>query len=136
MRRPDTGFLRYTLLTFVLLALAGCNASARLPETAGFGPHPDLPDPDPTLIPTVNIAPAIGWPAGTTPRAAPGLKVQALATRLEHPRWLYVLPNGDVLVAETDAPPKPDDNRGLKGWLTRWYQKRAGSGTPSADRIT
>lgn len=136
MRRPNTWFLPYALPTLVMVALAGCNASARLPESAGFGPHPELPDPNSTLIPTVNIAPAIGWPAGTTPRPASGLKVRALATRLEHPRWLYVLPNGDVLVAETDAPPKPDDNRGLKGWLTRHYQKRAGSGTPSADRIT
>ena len=119
-----------------MVALAGCNASARLPESAGFGSHPELPDPNSTLIPTVNIAPAIGWPARTTPRPASGLKVQALATKLEHPRWVYVLPNGDVLVAESDAPPKPDDNRGLKGWLTRHYQKRAGSGTPSADRIT
>ena len=136
MRRPNTWFLPYALPTLVMVALAGCNASARLPESAGFGPHPELPDPNSTLIPTVNIAPAIGWPAGTTPRPASGLKVRALATKLEHPRWLYVLPNGDVLVAETDAPPKPDDNRGLKGWLTRHYQKRAGSGTPSADRIT
>jgi glucose/arabinose dehydrogenase len=136
MRRPDSRFLPYTLLLSVILALVGCHASARLPEAAGFGPRPELPDPNPTLIPTVNIAPAVGWPPRTTPRAAPGLKVQALATNLKHPRWLYVLPNGDVLVAETDAPSKPDDNRGLKGWLTRRYQKRAGSGTPSADRIT
>jgi glucose/arabinose dehydrogenase len=78
----------------------------------------------------------MGWPPGATPVAAPGTTVHALAQGLEHPRWLYVLPNGDVLVAETDAPPKPDDNKGIKGWLTKRVMKRAGSGELSANRIT
>ena len=59
-------------------------------------------------MPTVNIAPAKGWPIGATPTAAPGLAVNAYASGLDHPRWLYVLPNGDVLVAESNAPPKPE----------------------------
>ena len=71
-----------------------------------------------SLIPTVEIAPAVGWPAGATPAAAAGLTVTAFASGLDHPRWLYVLPNGDVLVAETNAPAKPDDAKGLKGWIT------------------
>ena len=123
-------------LLLLFLTAAGCREAARLPASAGFGPHPVLPDPTQTLIPTVNIAPAEGWPAGAAPKAVQGLAVHALAENLKHPRWLYVLPNGDVLVAETDVPPKPDDNRGIKGWFTRRVQRRAGSGTPSANRIT
>ena len=76
-----------------------------------------LPPPHKTLIPTVHIAPAKGWADGDKPVAAAGLAVTAFATGLDHPRWLYVLPNGDVLVAETNAPPKPDDGKGIKGWV-------------------
>jgi glucose/arabinose dehydrogenase len=124
------------LLAVVASACVACRESARLPASAGFGPTPTLPTPDPSLVPTVNIAPAKGWPDGVTPLAAPGLAVHALARGLDHPRWLYVLPNGDVLVAETDTPPKPDDNRGVKGWIAKRVMKKAGSGDHSANRIT
>ncbi len=93
------------LASFSMLGLAACGERATLPVQAGIGPQPTLPSPNPTLIPTVNIAPAKGWPAGTTPTAAAGLAVSAFATGLDHPHWLYVLPNGDVLVTETNAPP-------------------------------
>ncbi len=102
----------------VCLALGGCE-SARLPFGAGTGPTPQLPPPDSSLIPTVHIAPADPWPEGSGPTAAPGLAVAAFARGLDHPRWLYVLPNGDVLVAETNAPPKPDDGKGIKGWIMK-----------------
>lgn len=119
-----------------LLVLAGCGVRARLPVDAGMGPDPALPPPNPALIPTVDIAPAAGWARGGKPVAAAGLKVQAFARGFDHPRWLYVLPDGDVLVAETNAPPRPQDASGLRGWLMRLIQKRAGAGVPSADRIT
>ena len=77
-----------------------------------------------------------GWPAGAKPLAAAGTAVAAFATALDHPRWLYVLPNGDVLVAETNAPPKPDDGKGIKGWIMKRLKAKAGAGTPSANRIT
>jgi len=114
----------------------GCGDVATLPVKAGMGPQPTLPPPKHTLLPTVNIAPAKGWPAGVMPDAAPGFAVNAYANGLEHPRWLYVLPNGDVLVAETNAPPKPEDGKGIKGWFMKRTMKRAGSGVPSANRIT
>jgi len=88
------------------------------------------------MLPTINIAPARGWPVGTTPTPAAGLAVAAYANGLDHPRWLYVLPNGDVLVAETNAPPKPEDGKGIKGWVMKKAMKRAGAGVPSANRIT
>ena len=89
------------------LTLSGCGDSSKLPENATTGPDPKLPPPQHALLPTVKIAPAKGWPDGAKPKPRQGLSVQAFATGLDHPRWLYVLPNGDVLVAETNAPPKP-----------------------------
>jgi glucose/arabinose dehydrogenase len=119
-----------------MLALAACGDVAQLSVSAGSGPQPVLPEPKTALIPTVNIAPAKGWPDGATPHAANGLRVAAFASRLDHPRWLLALPNGDVLVAETNAPPKPEDGKGIRGWAMRLVMKRAGAGVPSPDRIT
>jgi glucose/arabinose dehydrogenase len=118
------------------LALTACGGTARLPLDAGVGPNPQIPTPDKSLIPTLNIAPAKGWGDGQQPVAAPGLAVTAFASGLDHPRWVYVLPNGDVLVAETNAPPKPEDGKGIRGWVQKKIMKRAGSVTPSANRIT
>ena len=119
----------------VLLAGAACE-KASLPREADVGPAPTLPPPKKALVPTVEIAPALGWPPGAKPASATGTEVDAFATDLAHPRWLYVLPNGDVLVAETNAPPKPDDAKGVRGWLMKQTMKRAGSAGPSANRIT
>jgi len=128
--------IAYPLLGLLALSFAGCSEMARLPFEAGVGPQPTLPPPNPTLLPTLHIAPAKGWPAAATPVAAAGLAVKALATGLDHPRWLYVLPNGDVLVAESNAPPRPEQGTGIKGWIKKLFMKRAGAGVPSANRIT
>jgi glucose/arabinose dehydrogenase len=120
----------------LVLASVACADSSRLPESAQTGPDPELPAPRTSLIPTVNIAPAKGWPEGASPRPAPGFAVAAFASGLEHPRWVYVLPNGDVLVAETAAPPKPEDGKGIKGWVMKKVMQRAGSAVASANRIT
>ncbi len=117
-------------------ALVGCGDVSRLPEGAGFGPNPTLPEPHKSLIPTLNIAPAQGWAEGAKPTSAMGTAVNAFAVGLDHPRWIYVLPNGDVLVAETNAPPKPDDSKGIRGWVQKLVMKRAGATPPSANRIT
>jgi glucose/arabinose dehydrogenase len=119
-----------------LLMLAACGEVATLPVSAGTGTRPTLPPPQRTLMPTVNIAPAQGWALGAAPIAATGTRVALFADGLDHPRWLYVLPNGDVLVAETNAPPKPDDTPGIKGWVMGLVMKRAGAGVVSANRIT
>src|SRR5712671_5158471 len=116
--------------------LAGCGESAQVPEEAMVGSNPNLPAPTKTFIPTVGIAPAKGWTENAKPRPAAQLAVNSFAKELDHPRWLYVLPNGDVLVAETNAPERPEDGRGIKGWVYKTAQKRAGAGVPSANRIT
>ena len=127
--------IRPTLLAALLSVLAACDESPN-PVAAGTGPRPNLPAPRASLIPTVNIAPADRWPAGTAPTAASGLRVQAMAEGLDHPRWLHVLPNGDVLVAESNGPERPGDSKGLRGWAMGKVMALAGAGTPSADRIT
>src|SRR5690606_21953634 len=99
----------------LLLAMTACTMPSKSPIADSYGSQPQLPKPKSSLLPTVNIAPAKG---------------------LQHPRWIYVLPNGDVLVAETDAPPKPDDSKGIKGKIMKWVMQRAGSSHPSANRIS
>jgi glucose/arabinose dehydrogenase len=129
------GILIGVLATGVLL-LAGCGDKAELPEQASQGPNPQIPAPRTGFIPTVNIADATGWPQNQRPMPAEGLAVKAFATGLVHPRWMLVLPNGDVLVAETNAPAQPEDAKGIKGWFFSLFQKKAGAGVPSPNRIT
>jgi glucose/arabinose dehydrogenase len=127
----------HLVMVAAVAALAcGCGATARLPVSAGTGPNPVLPSPKTSLIPIVHVVSAKGWPADGKPMAAAGTTVAAFARGLDHPRWLYVLPNGDVLVAETNAPPRPDASKGLKGWFFKRFQKKAGGAVPSANRIT
>jgi glucose/arabinose dehydrogenase len=127
---------RSSLAIVLALALGGCGSSAKLRVEDGTGPEPKLPTPEKSLIPLVNIAPAVGWRDGGRPVAADGLRVAAFADGLDHPRWLFVLPNGDVLVAETAAPERPEEGRGVKGFFMKQAMKDAGSAVPSANRIT
>jgi len=118
------------------LLLSACNEQETAAVEQTFGPRPALVAPEKSLIPTISVAKAIGWPAGGTPIAADGMVVNAFAAELDHPRTVYVLPNGDVLVAETNAPPRPDEEKGFKGWITNLVLRRAGANTTSANRIT
>jgi glucose/arabinose dehydrogenase len=122
------------LLAAAAVTLSACGGGAILPTQATYGPQPAMPAPHHPLIPTVKVAKAVGWPQGAAPTAAAGFAVAPFARGLTHPRWLYVLPNGDVLVAETDGPlQKP---KGLRDWIMAKVMAVAGSETPSADRIT
>ncbi len=127
-----------TLVTIMAatMSLSGCGTPATLPTSAVTGPDPTLQAPDQSLIPIVNIAPAEGWAAGAAPTPAPGLAVSRFADGLVHPRWLLVLPNGDVLVAETNGPPGKSGITGLKGKIMGVVMKKAGAGVPSPHRIT
>ncbi len=136
MFQPARRIVHSCVLVAVALGLAGCASSAKLPVTAGTGPDPTLPPPEKALIPVVHVVTAKGWPEGAKPVTAEGTAVAAFAKDLDHPRWLYVLPNGDVLVAETNGPPRPEDNKGIKGKFFKMFQKKAGGGVPSANRIT
>ena len=135
--RPTLGPHRLALISALALSVAGCGDGPALDPALGFGPDPALPPPRSSLLPTVRIAEATGWPAGQTPTAPAGFRVQAFATGLDHPRWLYRLPNGDILVAESNAPPKPEgiEGEGVRGWFQRLFMKKAGAGDPSPDRI-
>ncbi len=116
--------------------LYGCAGDpATLSVADGIGPNPQLPAPVHSMLPTVRVARAVGWQNGAMPTAAPGLKVAAFARNLEHPRWLYVLPNGDVLVAETESPHYEADSKGLRGTVARWIMSEAGAGSASPDKI-
>ena len=127
--------IRFGLILATALVGASCAEPSRTPASAVVGNAPHLPAPSTPLVPTVHIAPAVGWPVGILPTATPGTRVTALAGGLDHPRWVHVLPNGDVLVAESNAPKRPEHS-GLYFWIMSKVQARAGAGVPSANRIT
>jgi glucose/arabinose dehydrogenase len=121
------------------LALAATfyDSTPALPEEAGYGADPTLPEPRPSWIPTLKVAKAVGWKEGEKPSVPRGFQVTRFAAGLDHPRWLYELPNGDVLVAESNAPPKPEGSGGgIRGLVQGMMMQRAGARTPSANRIT
>ncbi len=129
-------------LLAVTLTLAACSSVG--PTDTGpvpsppdsIGANPTLPPPEKQTVPIVQIAEAKGWPRNKLPIAADGLSVNAFARGLQHPRWIHVLPNGDVLVAESNAPPRPEEHKGIKGKVMKSMQAKAGAGVPSANRIT
>lgn len=107
---------------------------ARLPITAVQGDAPRITAPREQTFPTIGVADAVGWANGATPVAAPGLRVAAFASSLTHPRWLYRLPNGDVLVAETNSPPRKTG--GIAGAVMAFLMNKGGAGVASPNRIT
>jgi len=132
-------FVRWPLLLISVVVIAACGENATLAIEQGTGPNPQLPEPVKRPIPTVKIAPVKGWTANAKPIAVDDLQVAAFARDLDHPRWLYVLPNGDVLVAESAAPPQPDDAKTgavLRNKVQGAMMKKAGAAVPSANRIT
>jgi glucose/arabinose dehydrogenase len=138
MNKSSIIFTFFVVLGFLALVFVdlGAGTSPAQDPSIGYGPNPKLPAPDQSVIPVLNAPNAIGWAESEKPKAANGMQVSAFAGGLDHPRWLYVLPNGDVLVAETNAPKRPDDAKGIKGWIFKFFQRNAGAGVPSANRIT
>jgi glucose/arabinose dehydrogenase len=120
-----------------VLALAACGKSeSQTTSAVGYGYNPALPAPNKTLLPTVKVSPVNRWANGATPTAAAGFQVKAFASGLDHPRWLLVLPNGDVLVAETNGPGEKKKGFSLKGWVEGLLMAKAGAKVPSANRIS
>lgn len=136
MSRYLTALLSALAICALALLAVACGSRNVPPVSIGVGPDPTLPEPDTSLIPVVKIAPARGWEGDAMPVAADGLAVNAFASDLDHPRWLYVLPNGDVLVAETNSPGDLKGFKGIKGWFAKRIMKKAGAAVPSANRIT
>ena len=126
--------MRVIPLSMLVVMLAGCAAPAE--KDTGVGSTPVLPSQQRRLLPTVNIAPAQRWSEDGAPAAADGLEAVAFARGLDHPRWLFVLPNGDVLVAEANAPAGKSGMDGVRGAVMNKVMTKAGAGSPSADRIT
>ena len=120
------------------LILLGCQSvEPGAPDmTYGWGAAPLLKPPEPQTVPVMKLSKAVGWKPGETPIPAEGFEVQAFAQGLDHPRWLYELPNGDILVAETDAPQAASGRGGVLSWFAKRVMRFTGSGYPSADRIT
>jgi glucose/arabinose dehydrogenase len=124
------------LLPLALLALASaCASEETAPVSTGFGPSPQLPAPEKKLLPTVKVAEAEAWTEGQMPVPAEGFALTEFAAGLDHPRWLYELPNGDILVAESNAPAK-EDGGGIRGFFMQRAMAKAGAGVPSPDRIS
>ncbi len=133
---------KHILIVLGLIVLVGIAGFAYLawPDTAKLdvnqvaGKTPDIAAPRIQMLPTIGVAKAVGWPKGAMPTPAAGLGVQPFATGLDHPRWMYRLPNGDVLVAETNSPPR--EGPGIVTRVMNFLMGRAGAGVPSANRIT
>lgn len=112
-----------------------------LTEAQRVGPHPVLPKPQTSLLPIIKVAKAIGWSHGATPTAAPGLNVNAFARNLNHPRWVYTLPNGDVLVAESNGPIKNASKqhlslyRKIENRVEKHLRREAGAAVKSPNKI-
>ena len=134
--------LKHVLRVAALIAVIAVAVVVYLawPDTAKLsvdqvaGKRPAITEPRDQTLPTVKVADVVGWQGNETPTPAAGLTVKAFARGLEHPRWLYRLPNGDVLVAETNSPPR--DGGGIEAWVMGRLLNKAGAGVPSANRIT
>jgi glucose/arabinose dehydrogenase len=116
-----------------LLVLAACGGDVAPPSTQ-YGARPELPAPQQYILPPMRVAPAIGWGTAQAPVVPAGLQVRAFATGFEHPRSVYALPNGDVLVVETNGPDAPVNRP--KDYVMGLFQTRGGSGAPGGNRIT
>ena len=126
--------LQILMVSAAALALAACSGGTGSSDPfVGFGPNPSLDAPKKQSIPVINIAKVAGWPKGGAPTAPPGFVVTKFAEGLEHPRWLLVLPNGDVLVAESSSEAgKPKD---FRGWAAQFIMGSAGAAGKSPNKI-
>jgi glucose/arabinose dehydrogenase len=129
--------MRRILAVAAALTLAGCMSKGSPEPLAAFGPDPQLPSPQSALIPMLGTPKAVGWPAGAAPTAPSGFTVTRFAEGLDHPRWVYVLPNGDVLAAESASEPSKADktNTGVRAWFQKIIMRRVGSQKPSPNKI-
>jgi glucose/arabinose dehydrogenase len=117
--------LSMALIASSVLTLAA-NADEPFDIQSQVGPNPVLPDIQQYLFPPMHLSTVVGWKNGEEPTAAPGLKIEALAGDLQHPRSLYTLPNGDVLMESKAPPPQPITRP--KDIVMRFIEKMVTSG--------
>ncbi|SFF78444.1 Glucose/arabinose dehydrogenase, beta-propeller fold [Novosphingobium sp. CF614] len=134
LKKAALALLAVVLAVVGVIAWAQYSNTSDLPSDATAGKDPQLVDPDPQSIPSVKLVKPVGWAAGEAPKAAPGLAVNRFAEGLDHPRTMLALPNGDVLVAETDTPASAKAG-GITGAVIGWMMNRVGAGRPSPDKI-
>ena len=138
--------MKKLLIALGVLVLAGAVAAgaailssqeeATVDIAEQYGPDPKLPEPNPKILPTVHQADAEPWKDGEMPTAAEGFVVNEYAKELDHPRWLYALPNGDILVAESNKPPQQENTMSIRRWVAQKIMGSAGANAPSANRIS
>jgi glucose/arabinose dehydrogenase len=142
--------MRRLFLCATLLALSACQEQS-FDIQSQIGPDPVLPEPKQYLVPPLKVGKVVGWAAGQKPTVANGLKIEALATGLQSPRNLYVLPNGDVLVVESSGPnlePASRPKDVIMGWIMSYahgegkggnritlLRNAAGGGTPEVRTV-
>ncbi|WP_116807453.1 PQQ-dependent sugar dehydrogenase [Steroidobacter cummioxidans] len=137
MRVPTNTAIASSIASLLVTTSAlAAEVTTQMTPDQGYGANPVLPEPKKSLIPTVNVAEAKPWQLDQAPTPAQGLAVSRFACELDHPRWVYVLPNGDVLVAETNAPERPEDGKGIRAYFQDKAMTKAGATVPSANRIT
>ena len=132
---------RILMIIFALVVLAVITwmmvrpHDARLSVAAVSGTRPAITAPREETLPMMNVAEAVGWGDGEMPTPAEGLQVNLFAADLDHPRWLLTLANGDVLVAETNSPPR-EESGGIAGFFEHRLMSKAGAAVASANRIS
>ena len=127
--------MRAVLVLVLLAALSACSEKASLEPSQQSGHGLTLPTAQDFLLPPMQVPLGVGWTQGQTPKVAPGLKIEAIASGLMHPRQLYVLPNGDVLVAESNGPGSEPITT-PKQLIANKVKNLSGKGGKGGNRIT
>ena len=125
----------YLVVLMLCTLIGGCKTNIAKIEINGPSSEITLPKPSSTFLPTVNIAKATYWPEGVKPVADNGFSVSLFAKDIEHPRWMYMLPNGDILVAQSNKP-STSSVQGVKGIISNYFMKLVGAGIESPNKIT
>jgi glucose/arabinose dehydrogenase len=127
--------LSSTLALALLAALSGCDEKASLEPAQQSGNAPPMPKAQDFLLPPMQVPKGVGWAQGQSPKVAPGLKIEKIASGLMHPRQVYVLPNGDVLVAESNGP-GAEPVTTPKQLIATKVKNQSGKGGKGGNRIT
>ncbi len=126
---------RNALACVVIAMLSACGDASRLTPAQQSGGNPPLPQPQNFLVPPMKVPTGVGWSQGQSPTVAAGLRIEKIASGLMHPRQLLVLPNGDVLVVESNGPgtePVTTPKQLLAGMI----MDKSGKGAKGGNRIT